>query len=187
MSDAQEEKWWLKKYITNEERALIRADPVKRADRRDAAVVWRLEENEKKLTTARRKKITRWFDQWVRGEAMREMMHGDYEAYSLKAWLRKQFVEAVRGAFDRGQSMERNLENVIRAEVGKVLTGYGYTKDKAGRKKFEGYIKKIVEDEVKKQVMASLNIDINVKGRVFSPATGQRRVDLGTPDEAWED
>lgn len=183
-----DERWWLKENISLEEREELRKPENKalKTERRAAAVEWRLERAKSNLTEARRSKMVKWFSQWVRGEAMHEMAYNDkdYAAgyKSLSVWLRGEFVAAMKGAF-RGRDMEQHVEQTIRAEVGKVLTGSKYTNDKAGQAKLEEYVRAVVKDEVKKLVRESLTFDINVKGRVYDPAAGQRRVDLGGDSE----
>ncbi|AHC30570.1 hypothetical protein CC53_gp153 [Rhizobium phage vB_RleS_L338C] len=181
MSDALVSKWWMARSLSTAERATL--TPEQKAERRAQAVHWRLEDAEKKLTVSRRKRMTRWLNQWFRGEVMRELLYNEETGgfYSLKAFIRSEFIDAVRVAL-RGTDQASMLERIIRGEVGKVLRGNAYGTDADGQAKMEEYIQKLVKEEVKKQVMSSLSIDIAVTGRVFSPPAGQRRVDLGAPE-----
>lgn len=180
----QEEKWWLKRRLSDEERELILLPDNKhlRAERKAERVHWRLQEHEKALTDARRTRILKWFDQWVRGEAFREMSYDDEKGppYSLKSWLRQQFVAAAQEAFT-GRNLQSQIDVIIRQEVGKAL--YGDRRMSGGnQERIQEYVNKIVKEEVKKQVMAALDVDVRVSGRVFSKPAGERLVDLGGDD-----
>jgi len=173
-----EDKWWMARGPLGERRKDL--TPQMLAERRLRTVQERLEADGKRMTAARHNKMSRWLRQWVRGYAFKEMSEQG-QVGSLRTWLRNEFVAAVKDAF-KGNDLDGIVGAAIRQEVGRILSGARYSSGERDQDRFKEYIQKLVAEEVKKQVMASVNIDVVVKGRVFSPAQGQRRVDLEHQD-----
>lgn len=174
---AEAGEWWLAKSLSMEAREKM--TPEQRAERRLMMVHYRLEEAEKRLTTARQRRMSRWLGQWIRGVAFKEMADKGH-TQPLKRWLRDEFMHAVAQML-KERSLEGVVGEAIRTEVGRAIYG-GYTSREQQRDYLTKYIDRIVKEEVKKQVMEALTFDVTVKGRVFTPAVGQRRVDIGGDD-----
>lgn len=171
------DKWWLAETLTREKRAEM--TELQRLQRREMHVNQRIARAEQKLDSIRRRKFIRLLNEWFRGEVMREFTAREEQTSftGLKAWLRQQFVHAVQGAFN-GSSHLTVVESTIRAEVGKVLSASQWTKDAAGRDRFQEYVKTVVRDEVRKAIMDSISIDAVVRGHVHTPAKGERSLKL---------
>lgn len=174
----------MKPILSDEEREAL--TDVQRAERRTRAILARNKDVIAQQLKSRNSRLMRIFRNWFSGEinALRiEDVCGGGTFQTTRAWVREQLKEVIVETMKGGEGLE--VEKIIREQVGNAIRGISGSaiNSKAGQAKFVEYINAIVADEVRKQVMASLVFDIGVKGRVFTPPKGARRVDIGMEDE----
>jgi hypothetical protein len=180
-----EEKWWLAPTLTPDKRSMMTEE--QRGERRLMVLNAKLANRRDALTDVRRRRMSRLLRDWFHGEILHEIAETRKEEEQgfrgMKRWLREQFLAAIAAAF-KGHDEHSLIEEVLRREVARYMQLRGYTHND---EKFNTFARKVIEDEVRRQIIGSITISATIKGTVHTPAVGSRAIKLSQPDEPWED